>query len=137
MRTLFDFPDRICLKGMSFYGYTGVFDYEKREGQIFLVDLTLCFMQLDAVKSDELSDTVHYGEVYEAVKNVVENSESNLIEYLAGQIISTVFEKFSLVLAVEAVVSKPNAPVEGVFDTMSVSIFRERKYGGRAVVQEL
>jgi dihydroneopterin aldolase len=137
MKTLFDYPDRICLNGMSFHGYTGVFDFEKQEGQTFLVDLTLCFVQINAVKSDSLTDTVHYGEVFAAVKNVVETSGCNLIEHLSGQIIMTVFEKFPLVQAAEVVVSKPNAPVEGVFDTMSVRIFRERSSSGRAVVREL
>jgi len=128
-----DYPDRICLKGMSFYGYTGVFDYEKQEGQVFLVDLTLCFTRLRSVDTDVLTDTVHYGEVFEIVKAVVESAKCNLIEYLAGNILSAVFDRFSMVEAAEVVVSKPNAPVDGVFEAMGIHIFRERLSLGKAV----
>lgn len=126
MRVISDYPDRICLKGMSFYGYTGVFDFEKHNGQTFLVDLTLCFSEIRAVMTDDLSDTVHYGEVFSVVQRVVETGKYNLIEYLAGRIISAVFESFPLIAAIEASVSKPDAPVEGIFESMSVRIFRER-----------
>ena len=127
MKIISDYPDRICLKGMSFYGYTGVFDFEKQRGQTFLVDLVLCFTQNKAVDTDELTDTVHYGEVFALVKEIVETGSCNLIEHLAGNIVSAVLDKFPLIQAAEAVVSKPDAPVEGVFETMSVRIFRERK----------
>lgn len=137
MKMLSDYPDRICLTGMSFYGYTGCFDFEKQNGQTFLVDLTLCFSVLKAARTDILSDTVHYGEVFEVVKNVVENGRFNLIEFMAGQIVSDVLDKFPKVEAVEAVVSKPDAPVSGVFKAMSVRIFRDRAAVSRPETGEI
>jgi len=126
MNNLSDYPDQICLKGMSFYGYTGVFDFEKQNGQTFLVDLTLCFSGIQAVDTDILADTVHYGEVFDIVKKTVETARFDLIEFLAGEIIRVVFAKFPLIQAIEAIVTKPEAPVEGVFESISVRIFRER-----------
>lgn len=126
MKVLSDYPDRICLKGMSFYGYTGVFDFEKQNGQRFIVDLTLCFIENQAVQTDALADTVHYGEVFDVVKDITTTCRFDLIEHLAGRIVSAVLEKFPLVCAAEAVVSKPDAPVDGIFESMSVHIFRER-----------
>ena len=126
MKVLSDYPDRICLKGMSFYGYTGVFDYEKQNGQRFIVDLTLCFMENPAVRTDVLTDTVHYGEVFAVVREIVTTSRFDLIEHLAGRIAASVLEKFPLVCAAEVIVSKPDAPVDGIFESMSVHIFRER-----------
>lgn len=137
MKVLSDYPDRICLKGMSFHGYTGVFGFEKQNGQTFLIDLTLCFTEIRAVTTDALSDTVHYGEVFGVVQRVVETGKYDLIECLAGGIISAVFDSFPLISAIEANVSKPDAPVEGVFESMSVRIFRERgndqKTGNRSI----
>lgn len=126
MNNLSEYPDQISLKGMSFYGHTGVFDFEKQNGQTFLVDLTLCFSGIQAVDTDILADTVHYGEVFNAVKVIVETARFNLIEYLAGEIIRVVFAKFPLIQAIEAIVTKPEAPVEGVFESISVHIFRKR-----------
>lgn len=137
MKMLSDYPDRICLTGLSFYGYTGCFDFEKQNGQTFLVDLTLCFSELRAARTDILSDTVHYGEVFEVVKDIVENGRFNLIEYMAGRIVSDLLDKFSEIEAVETVVSKPDAPVEGVFQAMSVRIFRDRTTGFRVGTGEI
>jgi len=135
MNNFSDYPDQISIKGMSFYGYTGVFDFEKQNGQTFLVDLTLCFSGIQAVDTDILADTVHYGEVFDAVKIIVETARFDLIEFLAGEIIRVVFAKFPLIQAIEAIVTKPEAPVEGVFESISVRIFRERtektEAGGR------
>ena len=129
MKVLSDYPDRICLKGMSFYGYTGVFDFEKENGQRFIVDLTLCFTENQAVRTDALSDTVHYGEVFEVVRDITATGRFDLIEHLAGTIVSAVLEKFPLICAAEVVVSKPDAPVDGIFESMSVHVFRERISG--------
>lgn len=126
MNNIFDYPDHIILKRMTFFGHTGVFDFEKQNGQTFLVDLTLCFSCNQAVETDVLVDTVHYGEVFNEVKIIVETSRFDLIEFLAGEIIRTVFAKFPLIQAIEAIVIKPDAPVEGVFESISVRIFRER-----------
>jgi len=127
MINLSEYPDQISLKRMAFYGYTGVLDFEKKNGQIFLVDLTLCFSCIQAVDTDILTDTVHYGEVFEAVKNIVETSRFDLIEFLAGEIIRVIFAKFPLIQAIETIVAKPDAPVKGVFESISIRIFRERK----------
>lgn len=127
MNNLSEYPDQIRLKRMAFFGYTGVFDFEKKNGQTFLVDMTLCFSCIQAVDTDILADTVHYGEVFEAVKYIVETSRFDLIEYLAGEIIRVIFAKFPLIQAIETVVTKPDAPVDGVFESISVRIFRDRK----------
>jgi 7,8-dihydroneopterin aldolase/epimerase/oxygenase len=122
-----DYPDQILLSGLSFHGYTGVFSFEKQVGQKFTIDLVLCFHQLAAVNSDKLTDTVHYGTVFSIVKEIVEGQRYDLIERLAGEIVHTLLEDFPLIDAVDVVVSKPEAPVEGEFEAMRVHVFRVRK----------
>lgn len=124
-----DFPDRIYMKGMSFYGHTGVYDFEKSNGQRFVVDLVLCFLHLEAAKTDIITDTVDYGEAFAVVKEIVENSGFDLIERLAGEIVSRLMSNFPAIDAVEVSVSKPDAPVKGEFEAMGVRIFRSRKPG--------
>lgn len=123
-----DFPDQIHLKTMSFYGYTGVFYFEKQNGQNFLIDLALCFAYLAAVETDRIEDTVNYGDAFMVVKNIVEREKFDLIERLAGEIAGRILAQFLSVDAVEVVVSKPDAPVEGDFETMRVRIFRDRSF---------
>lgn len=120
------YPDRILLTGMSFQGQTGYFDFEKEKGQTFCVDLTLFFRNLTAVHTDQLQDTVDYSAVFETVRSLVEDRCFDLIEKLAGEIVQAMFSGFP-VDAVEIVLKKPQAPIEGKFDAMAVSLYRERE----------
>lgn len=119
------YPDRILLEGMTFHGRTGFFDYEKENGQIFCVDLTLYFRSLSAIDTDRLEDTVDYGAVFETVRALVEDGHFDLIEKLAGEIIKSVLNLYP-VDAAQILLRKPQAPINGKFDAMAVSLFRER-----------
>ena len=55
--------DRIVLRGLRVRGHHGVFDHEKRDGQDFLVDLVVTMDLAPAAASDDLVDTLHYGEL--------------------------------------------------------------------------
>ncbi len=52
----------------------------------FFIDLVLYVDLKQAGDSDNVVDTVHYGEAYELVKDIVENKRFNLIEKLAQTI---------------------------------------------------
>lgn len=119
------FSDRIILTGMTFFGKTGYFDFEKVKGQAFRVDLTLYFHKLRASDTDDLQDTVDYGAVFEMVRCVVEGGKFNLIEKLASEILREVLIGFPAD-AVEVTVHKPEAPIPGSFEAMSVCLYRER-----------
>ena len=137
MKNKNDYPDQILLSGLAFHGFTGVFSFEKQVGQKFIIDLTLCFQHLDAVDSDKLTDTVHYGTVFSIVKEIAEGQRYDLIERLAGEISTTLLADFSLIDAVDVVVSKPQAPVDGEFEAMRVHVFRARKSEQAAGVELL
>ncbi len=121
-----EYSDMIRMEGMRFFGRTGLLDFEKRDGQIFVVDLYLYFSRLAAVETDRIEDTVHYGEVFETVRTCVEAHSYNMIEYLGGRIAQEVFRGFSAIEAIEVTVRKPDAPVNGDFDAMGVTLYRER-----------
>ncbi|WP_017601740.1 dihydroneopterin aldolase, partial [Nocardiopsis lucentensis] len=53
--------DRITLRGLRARGYHGVFDFERRDGQDFVVDAVLHLDTAAAAASDDVGDTVHYG----------------------------------------------------------------------------
>ena len=66
--------DTIFLNGLKFYGYHGALPAENEIGQIFIVDITLKVDLKPAGESDQVTDTVHYGEVFEDVKAIMEGS---------------------------------------------------------------
>ena len=64
--------DELTVTGIECYGHHGVFEHEKREGQPFVVDLTLGLDTRAAAATDDLRDTVDYGSLVAAVKAAVE-----------------------------------------------------------------
>ncbi|OHW62089.1 dihydroneopterin aldolase [Andreesenia angusta] len=118
--------DKIIMKNLAFYGYHGAMAEENVLGQKFYFDLELLCDIENAGKTDDVLDTVHYGEVYETVKSVVEKERYNLIEALGENITSRILEKFSKVQEIVLLIKKPEAPVPGIYDYFGVEIRRAR-----------
>lgn len=114
------------MKNLAFFGYHGVMEEEKTLGQKFFLDIEIYTDLGKAGKSDQVEDTVHYGEVYEIIKNRVETWRFKLIESLAENIAEAVLDKFIKVQEINVVVKKPEAPVPGLFDYVAVEIRRSR-----------
>ena len=117
--------DRLAVHGIEAFGHHGVFDSERRQGQLFKVDLVLGMDTRPAARSDDLQDTVDYGSLVMAVKAAVENDPVDLIETLA-QRIAEVCLTDSRVLWTEVTVHKPDAPIEATFTDVALTILRSR-----------
>jgi len=117
--------DRIALSGLSATGHHGVFDFERREGQTFVVDVVLGVDTRAAAATDDLARTVDYGAVAAGVVAAIERDPVDLIETLAQRIADGCLA-FDLVQAVEVVVHKPQAPVGVPFGDVTVTITRQR-----------
>lgn len=118
--------DKIKLKGLSFYGYHGVFPEENRLGQRFVVNVTMYLPLKQAGQTDEMKHSVDYGDVYEAVKRIVEGKPKKLLEAVAEQIAADLFDTFPLIQALDVEVVKPNPPIRGHYEAVAVEIHRER-----------
>lgn len=122
------FADRLSLVGMRFSGRHGVHAEEKLAAQRFEVDLVLHADLEPAARQDDLEATVDYGSLFDLVRAIVEGRSFDLIEALAGSIASATLAATdaALVDAVEVRVRKPNAPLDGEFDTVEVALVRRR-----------
>lgn len=117
--------DEIALTGLTVFGRHGVYDHERAEGQQFVIDLRLRVSLAAASASDDVADTVHYGELAERVAAVVSGEPVNLIETLA-QRIADVALTYALVERVTVTVHKPDAPIPLSFRDVAVTIERSR-----------
>lgn len=115
--------DYIELTGMVFYGYHGCLDFEKTDGQKFIVDARLYLDLAPAGKSDDLSLTVNYASVYEDIKAIVTGEPLNLIEAVAERIAADILKKYPLE-KITVILHKPQAPIDGEFSDVSLSITR-------------
>jgi dihydroneopterin aldolase len=117
--------DRIVLRGLRAVGHHGVYDEERAAGQPFVVDVTLWLDTSVAARSDDVADTVHYGELAQRVVAVVEGEPVNLLETLAARIVDVCLAA-ELVHSAEVTVHKPEAPVGVPFEDVAVTVLRAR-----------
>ncbi|TCO74401.1 dihydroneopterin aldolase [Marinisporobacter balticus] len=118
--------DKIIMKNLSFYGYHGAMREENVLGQKFFIDIDLYVDLEKAGNSDHVKDTVHYGEAYALVKDIVENKRFDLIEALVEDIAKEILNQFQLVKEINVTIRKPEAPVAGIFDYFGVEIRRKQ-----------
>lgn len=117
--------DRVALRGLRGFGRHGVLPEEQVLGQPFLVDVDLGLDTRPAARSDDVADTVDYGELAGRVVALVEGEPVKLIETLADRIATECLAR-PHVQQVEVTVHKPAAPVTVPFDDVSVTITRSR-----------
>ena len=118
--------DQIFLTGIAGFGYHGLFDHERQNGQDFFVDVTLTVDLTAASKSDEISDTVNYAEITNLVVSHITTKPVNLIEKLAGRIADHILKDHARVLVATVTVHKPQAPVNAMLKDIAVQVTRKR-----------
>lgn len=122
--------DWIHLRGLRFWGFHGVYDWERRAGQRFWVDLSLA-VDMERHRNreaDDVGNTVDYGAVYGRVRELVEDRDtaSQLIEQVGMRIVDDVLETFPMVQGVRVVVKKPDVQLGGPLDHAAVEMERYR-----------
>jgi len=103
----------IALEGLEFFAYHGVHREEHKIGNRYTVDIEVGFELHKAGETDNLSDTIDYGELYEIVKNIMQ-SPVNLLEHIAQKIIQETQKRFDYILFVKVAVAKHNPPIGGL-----------------------
>lgn len=118
--------DKILMKNLGFYGYHGLLKEEAVLGQKFFLDIELGVNTKEAGLTDDMTKSVSYADVYEVVKDIVENKRFNLLEALSENIAQEVLSRFDLVKEIMVRVKKPEAPVNGIYDYFGIEIRRAK-----------
>ncbi len=120
--------DRILLEGKVFHGRHGTLPAERELGQPFVVDVELRLNLRPAGLSDDLAQTVDYGEVHRRAKEIVEGPPVNLTETVAERIAAAVLEEHPAVEVVRVKVAKPHVRLgDTVLAGSAVEISRRRE----------
>lgn len=117
-------PDIILLEGIEVPAALGVTEAERQMRRPVRLDLELGFDLRPSGQSDDLSQTIDYGEIYEVVEKVAGGREHKLVEALGERIANALFENFP-VESVQLTVRK-SKPIAGVLDWAGVRITRTR-----------
>ncbi|MGC4961499.1 dihydroneopterin aldolase [Gordonia sp. DT101] len=118
--------DRIELRGLVVRGNHGVFEQERRDGQEFILDITLWLDLAVAATTDDLDDTVDYGALAQKAHDIVAGEPRNLIEAVGGEVAESIMDD-ERIAACEVTVHKPSAPIPLQFGDVAVVTRRSRK----------
>ncbi len=118
--------DTITLTGLRVRGRHGVYQFEREQGQDFVIDVVLELDLAPAATSDDVADTVHYGELADRLVAIVAGEPYNLIETLADRLVAACLADVR-VGAATVTVHKPFAPIPHAFTDVAVTIRRERR----------
>lgn len=118
--------DRIELRGLRLSALVGVLPEERERTQPVELDLDIELPLDRAGQSDDLSDTVDYGEICAAVDSVVQAGHVALLEHLAERIAGVVLGVDRRIEAVVVRVHKLRPPVSQQLHTSGVRIRRAR-----------
>ena len=122
---------QIQLTGLRVFGYHGVFDFERQNGQDFYIDCSVWIDGTKAALNDDLAKTVNYADL---AKALVENAKSepvDLLETLAQRLLEMVMnlgggDATGMIQKAKVTVHKPNAPIVYDFSDVSVTVKAKR-----------
>jgi dihydroneopterin aldolase len=119
--------DLIELRGLRLSGVVGVLDHERTQPQPLEIDIDIAADLATAGTSDDLADTVNYGELCAVAERVVTTTSFQLLEALADAIAGALSEVDERIAAVTVSVRKLRPPVAQQLATSGVRIVRRRR----------
>ena len=120
--------DNITLTGLRASAFHGVLEQERRTGQVFIIDAVVYLDLAAAAATDDLDQTIHYGELAEEIVSAVESDPVDLIETVAERVAQVVLAH-KAATATTVTVHKPSAPISVPFEDVSVTITRTATIG--------
>jgi dihydroneopterin aldolase len=117
----------ISLEGLKFHAYHGVHPQERIVGGMFMVDIHLSMHIPAEGFRDDLHNTIDYERVYAVIAEVMREPKY-LIETLAEEVITKLFDAVSLIQTAHIIISKMHPPVGGECLKSKIELKRQRPY---------
>jgi 7,8-dihydroneopterin aldolase/epimerase/oxygenase len=114
----------IEITGLSLYTHHGVSAAEREVGQRLVFDLRLDLGETDATVTDQIEDTVDYGEVCQLVALIAQQRSHKTLERLCSTIADRLLGDYELE-GVWVKAAKPEPPIPLTVDEVSVEVWRE------------
>lgn len=117
----------IRISGLTLYTHHGVGEAEREIGQRMHFDLKLVPASCGATTSDDVAETIDYGEVVDLVAAIATGESFRTLERLATVVAEAVLSRFPLVASVTVRATKPVPPIPFQMDGASVEVTRGRE----------
>lgn len=116
--------DKISIKKLEFFAKHGVFPEENVLGQKFVLSAVLYKDLREAGRTDDLTKSIHYGEVSHMMKDYLENHTFQLLERAVEALARKMLLEIPGLYKVELELEKPWAPIGLHLESVSVSVSR-------------
>ena len=117
--------DRVEITGLEVLARHGVLAREQQRAQVFRVDVTAYTDLAKPGATDDLGDALDYSELALEIREAAASDSHRLIETVAAKVADVVMAHPQVVRAV-VTIHKPDAPIDVVFEDVSVTIERVR-----------
>ena len=117
--------DQIKITDLEVFANHGVFPEENKLGQKFLISAVLYKDTRKAGKTDDLTASIHYGEVSAFITKYMKEHTYQLLERVAETLAEEMLKSISGLCKIDLEIKKPWAPVGLPLKTVSVKISRE------------
>ena len=116
--------DQIHIKNLEIFAKHGVFPEENVLGQKFVVSATLYTSAREAGQKDDLTKSIHYGEVSHFICRFLKEHTYKLLETAAEKLAEELLLQTEHLERIRLEIKKPWAPVGLPLETVSVEIER-------------
>ena len=106
----------ISLNGLEFKSKIGLFDFEKENGNTFIVNVSIDVDKI--IYDDTIEGTVDYSNLFSIIESEM-SKEYNLIEKVAHKISSSIHSRIKNIKLCRLEIIKKNPPIDGNIDNSS------------------
>ncbi|MCK5566777.1 MAG: dihydroneopterin aldolase, partial [Actinomycetia bacterium] len=117
---------KIFVKNLKLYGYHGVREHEKKDGQYFLFNIDILIEGSDYSGRDKLDNTVSYSDVIREVKKINKSKKFDLLETFSQVIANKIIKMSDLVESVIVRIEKPSPPIDEKLDAVGVEYMLDK-----------
>jgi dihydroneopterin aldolase len=112
------------VRGLSLYTHHGVGAAEREVGQRLLFDISFDVGDCDATVTDQVEDTIDYGDVCQYVALVASERSFKTLEALCSSIADRLIERYDA-SAVSVRAAKPEPPIPLPVEEVAVEVWKE------------
>ena len=113
----------IKINEIQLFGYHGLYQEEKENGQNFIISLLIDIDYKD--KSDKIENTLDYADIIDKVKNIFSEKRYNLIESLAAEISENLMTN-QKIKSLDISIKKESPPIDAKLNSVEVNLRKTR-----------
>ncbi|NQT66133.1 MAG: 2-amino-4-hydroxy-6-hydroxymethyldihydropteridine diphosphokinase [Actinobacteria bacterium] len=118
---------RIIIKDLNLFGYHGVRENEREDGQNFRFNIEILINKGSFLNDDDLENTLNYSEVIRLVKKINSSNKFNLLEAFSQTIAEDIMKMSPLVEKVTVKIEKTSPPIKENLESVGVEYVLDRK----------